>query len=655
MMLMTRASNTRPPAMSRSHTLTAFLILALLPAALANLSYSITSAPRCVQLGHNAAIGYSVSGGSPSKTDWISLYPYTPGSGCDAGTCPSGAPAWDYLCGSHTACSTTPPSSGTVTISVASGSSAGVYRAYYLLAGGYTVAAQSGDVVIQSGICGSLTLKVSAPVNQSGLVNVSWSGAPTGDANDWLVFTNLAVPSGSNYISGSWAYTYGGQAIPNTGTHPPASGWVVLTAPATTGSYAVWYCENNGYTCPTGLPVTVSPAIVPTVTCGSGTSSEIEQVVLVISENHSFDSIYGSYCSAATGSNPTCTTGPACCEAAPAKVSNQNPKDLTDAQNLAYSPDHSQAGEVCEIDGGAMDKYVSGCSASSASNWALADHTSAATYWRLAGEYAIADRFFQSAAGASCQNDMYFITGHYMFTDNDFVAQNSSLNGDRCYGSGFISYYNPTILDLFNQCGLTWRVYAEGWAANPSGSQCYPDYFDATDIPASYYPSLTLNPGANWADYSQFASDVANGQLPAFSIIKGLGIHSEHPADSTLTAGQTISAAVISNIIHSAYNQTAVVFLTPDESGGFYDHIRPPANSRVDSMPYGPRTPLVAAGWGVKTNYVSHVQAEPSSIIRFLEWNWLAGQTGQLGARDGAVNNLGDLFNATRVGTIPSD
>jgi hypothetical protein len=36
---------------------------------------------------------------------------------------------------------------------------------------------------------------------------------------------------------------------------------------------------------------------------------------------------------------------------------------------------------------------------------------------------------------------------------------------------------------------------------------------------------------------------------------------------------------------------------------------------------------------------------EHSSIVRFLEWNFLGHMTGQLGGRDGDVNNIGSLLD----------
>ena len=69
----------------------------------------------------------------------------------------------------------------------------------------------------------------------------------------------------------------------------------------------------------------------------------------------------------------------------------------------------------------------------------------------------------------------------------------------------------------------------------------------------------------------------------------------------------------------------------PDESGGFYDHIPPPATNTIDNVPYGPRIFFLAIGNPVKKNYISHIQLEPSSTIKFIEYNWLNGGTGQVG------------------------
>ena len=61
----------------------------------------------------------------------------------------------------------------------------------------------------------------------------------------------------------------------------------------------------------------------------------------------------------------------------------------------------------------------------------------------------------------------------------------------------------------------------------------------------------------------------------------------------------------------SAFASSTLVLITFDESGGFFDHIPPPAASLADGKPYGPRIPLIAAGPFARHGYVSHVTMEP--------------------------------------------
>ena len=64
--------------------------------------------------------------------------------------------------------------------------------------------------------------------------------------------------------------------------------------------------------------------------------------------------------------------------------------------------------------------------------------------------------------------------------------------------------------------------------------------------------------------------------------------------------------------------------------------------SAVDGQPYGARVPLLAVGRFARQNLVSHTSMEHSSIVKFVEWNWL-GATGQLQTRDAAVNSIDGL------------
>jgi hypothetical protein len=59
---------------------------------------------------------------------------------------------------------------------------------------------------------------------------------------------------------------------------------------------------------------------------------------------------------------------------------------------------------------------------------------------------------------------------------------------------------------------------------------------------------------------------------------------------------------------------------------------------------------MLALGPFARQGFVSHVVTEHSSVVKLIEWNFLGGQTGQLGGRDAVVANLGSLLDPAATG-----
>jgi phospholipase C len=174
------------------------------------------------------------------------------------------------------------------------------------------------------------------------------------------------------------------------------------------------------------------------------------------------------------------------------------------------------------------------------------------------------------------------------------------------------------------------------------GASTYPCVYDPGDDPFAYYADLVDNP-TYFRDYGQLATDLS-GTLPAVSFVKGYGFQSEHPGyGDTISAGVTFVTSTIGAIEASSYANNTLVLVTWDEGGGFFDHIAPPAASPVDQQPYGTRVPLLAVGPLARSGTVSHSVMEHSSIVKFIEYNWL-GATGQLQGRDATAANIGSML-----------
>jgi phospholipase C len=86
---------------------------------------------------------------------------------------------------------------------------------------------------------------------------------------------------------------------------------------------------------------------------------------------------------------------------------------------------------------------------------------------------------------------------------------------------------------------------------------------------------------------SLFFSDVRDGKLPAVSWLAPGNRYSEHPP-ARLSAGQAYVAGVVNAIMRSSYWNSTAIFISWDDWGGFYDHVRPP---KVNSFGYGLRVP----------------------------------------------------------------
>jgi phospholipase C len=90
---------------------------------------------------------------------------------------------------------------------------------------------------------------------------------------------------------------------------------------------------------------------------------------------------------------------------------------------------------------------------------------------------------------------------------------------------------------------------------------------------------------------------------------------SDHPQD-TNGSGPSWVAAIVNAIGKSKYWKHTAIFVTWDDWGGWYDHVPPP---QLNSYELGFRVPLIVISPYAKNNYVSHVQHEFGSILKFTE------------------------------------
>ena len=189
-----------------------------------------------------------------------------------------------------------------------------------------------------------------------------------------------------------------------------------------------------------------------------------------------------------------------------------------------------------------------------------------------------------------------------------------------------------TIGEALNEKGISWAYY--GGAYNAAVAlQHNPTSTDPTVLIGlaycnicnfeSYSGAIMGDPSqrsAHIKDTTDFFAAVDNGTLPAVSFVKPDGLLDGHPASSK----EDLFEGMVKKVVdHLTANQelfaSTVLFITMDESGGYYDsgYIQP-----LDFFGDGPRIPLIAVSPFTRGGHISHTYSDHVSILKFIERNW---------------------------------
>jgi phospholipase C len=268
-----------------------------------------------------------------------------------------------------------------------------------------------------------------------------------------------------------------------------------------------------------------------------------------------------------------------------------------------------------------------------------------------------------------------------------------------------VSFTGKNIGDLLNARGLTWGFFEGGFnlnKKNPDGSTgCARSHTSAITktLKADYIPhhepfqyyTQTANPkhlrpssnamigrtdqANHQYDTDDFLTALATGNLPAVSILKAPGFQDAHAGYSDPLDEQTFVATVIDLLQLSPDWDSTAVIINYDDSDGWYDHqlgqIVNQSSTTMDALTgpnacgdgtnsalagpsaahaqgrcgYGPRLPMMVISPYAKQNYVDHTMTDQTSIIRFIEDNWLDGERIGTGSFDAIAGSLNGMFD----------
>jgi phospholipase C len=397
---------------------------------------------------------------------------------------------------------------------------------------------------------------------------------------------------------------------------------------------------------------------------------KIKHVVIIMQENRSFDSYFGTYPGA--DGLPMHNGRPTVCVPDPAHRTCVAP--YYDNQDVNKGGPHGQDNAQEDIAGGKMNGFIGQAELASPSACAVANNPNCGSgsqttdvmgyhdgrdipnYWAYARNFVLQDHMFEPNASWSLPQHLFmvsewsahcFVPGQPMSCTNalqnpgnppDFgltAAQRRqnrqrALKGLPPLQRKAPDYAWTDMTYLLDKHHVSWAYYIQ------TGTQ--PDCANgAMTCPA--VPQNARTPGiwnplpyfdtvkqdgqlGNIQDLSHFYAAARAGSLPAVSWISPSAADSEHPP-ARVSTGQSYVTGLINAIMQSPDWSSTAIFFSWDDWGGFYDHVTPPS---VDQNGYGLRVPGLVISPYARKGYVDHQILSHDAYNKFIEDDFLGGQ-----------------------------
>ncbi|MBV8374041.1 MAG: hypothetical protein JO302_00895 [Candidatus Eremiobacteraeota bacterium] len=399
--------------------------------------------------------------------------------------------------------------------------------------------------------------------------------------------------------------------------------------------------------------------------------SPIRHVIVVVQENRTFDDLFASSVLADGGPYPGANTSKT------TRVDGATVSLHEVPFEYPADPSHSHRSLLAEWNRGKMDGFAGdyvtvekGAPKPVDLPYAYLPASETTLYHILAARYALADENFAPRLVPTFPSHYTLQTAQSRIAGNpnDAVWGCDSKPGTTVplFGEGetmvtpgiFPCFEQPTMADLLDAARVTWKYYTGAIG-------------DVTDPAVNIYDAFRkIRYGPDWqrnvvTPSGTMLSDIQSCNLPSVSFVMPNWLDSDH-AGNLSAAGPGWVGSIYYAVVQSQhappscnyYKDTALI-LTWDDSGGWYDHVAPPAGP--DGTTWGFRIPIVVmSAWARSsydpgnphaTPYVSHTKRESTSIDAFIEKNWALGNLGQ---RDHTDDDLADMFDYTRAQPVPS-
>ena len=415
---------------------------------------------------------------------------------------------------------------------------------------------------------------------------------------------------------------------------------------------------------------------------GAASIHLIKHVIVIMQENRSFDSYFGTYPGAdgyptKNGHIAVCVPGwvhGVSLSPKPAVVRCVHPYHDPALVNVGAKHDARAARR--DIDGGAMDGFIAEARLSTGHTktdvMGYHDAREIPNYWTYAHDFVLQDHMFEPDASWSLPVHLFMVSEWAASCTSKKLSSctnddNQGNTGERqggCIDPKLAALIYPHLNErdagveravrrlckrhavplhhnrIFSWTDMTYLMYRHhvNWryyVAPGTEPDCTDDAALCTGQPAqgpgtpgiwnplpNFQTVRSDGQEANIKNISYFYKSAHHGALPAVSWIVPNQAESEH-APALVSDGMTHVTRLINAIMRSPDWKSTAIFLAWDDWGGFYDHVAPPA---VDRNGYGLRVPGLVISPYARRGYIDHQRLSFDAYNKFIEDDFLGGQ-----------------------------
>jgi phospholipase C len=384
---------------------------------------------------------------------------------------------------------------------------------------------------------------------------------------------------------------------------------------------------------------------------------KIQHVIVIMQENRSFDTYFGTYPGA--DGIPMQNGVPSVCVPVPNSGGCDRP--YVDHADVNGGGPHSQAAAAADINGGKMDGFVAqlgrarrGCTdvnnpacTNSSTPDVMGYHTGSdiPNYWTYARDFVLQDHMFEPNASWSLPEHLFMVS-EWSADCTQHNNPNSCTNALQSPGKSpgnknpIPPPGGPITGPIYAWTDLTYLMHKHnvswGYYLVPGRE---PDCEDGASLSCDAVKQNSRTPGIwnvlPWFDtvrndnqegniqpVDSFYRAAKSGKLPAVSWVVPSGEVSEHPPGPVSSGMAYVTSLVNAVMSGPDWNSTAI-FLSWDDWGGFYDHVVPPT---VDENGYGLRVPGLVISPYAKQGFIDHETLSFDAYVKFIEDDFLGSQ-----------------------------